>query len=331
MRKSSWRSVALFVGAATLMSLAANTATAELRLLALTQQVAPGIPNDGQFGQVLVPRLNDRGEAAFLASLIPGGDVGVENGVGIWSDVGGSLDLALRLADFANDPPGGQFAQLSTIYQLNNRGQVVTEAALKQGVAGVTAGNDRGIWSIDHGVSSVVVREGDHAPGTPDGAVFSSFASIFDRSGQTTVLASLKQGTGGVTGANDDGIWTNRDGQLALIARASDPAPGLPAGAAFQSITTPRVNGLGRVAFPAVLKAGAGGVTAENDSTIWSDRSGTLAVVARAGQAIAGVDPAARIQTLSLFPPISIHGDVGINAELQIGLGGVTDSNDRPC
>jgi hypothetical protein len=324
------RVVSLFVGAtAMLMPLAAKTAFADLRLLALTQQVAPGIPNGGQFGQPLVPRINDRGQVAFLGSLIPGGDVVTENGLGIWSDVGGSIDLALRLADVADEPAGAQFSQLSTIYQLSNRGQIVTEAVLKQGVAGVTVDNDRGIWSIDHGVSSVVLREGAQAPGTPDGAVFSTFSSILDHCGYTTVSASLKQGTGGVTSANDDGIWTNRAGQLALVARTADPAPGLPVGAAFQSIATPRVNGLGRVAFPAVLKSGAGGVTTANDSTIWSDRSGTLAVVAREGQPIAGVDPAARIQTLSLLPPISIHGDVGIDAELQIGLGGVTDGNNR--
>ena len=77
---------------------------------------------------------------------------------------------------------------------------------------------------------------------------------MLDRAGATTVYASLKQGVGGVTSSNDDGIWSNRSGSLALIARTSDAAPGLPAGAAFQSISTPRVNALGRIAFPAILK-----------------------------------------------------------------------------
>ena len=51
--------------------------------------------------------------------------------------------------------------------------------------------------------------------------------------------------------------------------------------------------------------------------------------MAREGDPIAGVDPAAQIFALSLLPPINIHGDVGIDAQLQTGLGGVNAANDR--
>jgi hypothetical protein len=72
--------------------------------------------------------------------------------------------------------------------------------------------------------------------------------------------------------------------QYRLIARSGAPAPGL--SATFENVADARLSSSGAVAFAATL-AGEG-VTAANDSTVWTDRSGALALVYREGAAAPG-------------------------------------------
>ena len=74
--------------------------------------------------------------------------------------------MVIRTSDPADDPAGAVFSGLSTIYVLNNLGRIVTEADLKQGVGGVTADNNHGIWSFENGVSTAVIREALRKPRT---------------------------------------------------------------------------------------------------------------------------------------------------------------------
>src|SRR5215470_12158493 len=79
-----------------------------------------------------------------------------------------------------------------------------------------------------------IALSGRHAPGTPNGAMFASFADPtystspmgLDDAGHVVFRANLAQGSGGVTADNDTGIWSEGGGALALLAREGDQAPG---------------------------------------------------------------------------------------------------------
>jgi hypothetical protein len=105
------------------------------------------------------------------------------------------------------------------------------------------------------------------------------------------VVATNLAGTG-VTLANDTAILAERGGQLAVVAREGDPAPGA-GGAAFSSdVYFARFNAEGRAAM--TLPVAGSGVTTDNDTGIWSEASGPLRLVAREGDPAPGAGDAAR-------------------------------------
>src|SRR3954470_22985735 len=65
------------------------------------------------------------------------------------------------------------------------------------------------------------------------------------------------------------------------VVRSGDAAPTLPSGITFGFLADARINSSGHALFFADL-AGAG-TTGQNDSSIWSDRSGSLELITRKG------------------------------------------------
>ena len=93
---------------------------------------------------------------------------------------------------------------------------------------GINNTNDWGVWSEGSGSLALVARSGSPAPGTPDGVNFDSFffQTGFNDAGQIAFFAFV---TGsGVDPSNDNGIWSEGSGSLALVARSGSPAPGTP-------------------------------------------------------------------------------------------------------
>jgi hypothetical protein len=192
-----------------------------LRLVALHGQTAPGTTRvfarsaEDNFGR---PALNNCGQVAFRGITAPGSQPGV------WSEAGGTLHLVSRLGLTAPGT-GNTFIDFHQP-TLNDSGQT----AFIADVGGSSSSNE-GIWLESNGVLELVVREGQAAPGTNSGVVFSfniatqpkltiSPVVLNDR-GQLAFKANLT-GTG-VDASNDVGIWaTNLDGTLTLIAREGD-------------------------------------------------------------------------------------------------------------
>lgn len=211
------------------------------------------------------------------------------NSVAIWSGIAGSLGLLAR----ENAPaPGlgsavfgvGAFTSASMV--VNQTGQSAFFANLRTAVGGVTAANDRTLWSGTPGSIALVAREGDSAPGTA-GAGFSTLSTTLamNTAGSMVFAAAL---TGGdtISGVNSSGLWVGPAGGLSLVVRQGDAAPGT-GGAVFGSANEPTINSSGRVMFRAGLSGG--GVSAANDAGLWSGVPGSLALIARKGDAAPGV------------------------------------------
>ncbi len=172
---------------------------------------------------------------------------------------------------------------------LNDAGQTAFQANLTG--SGVDFTNDDGIWSEGSGSLALVARAGNQAPGTPSGNNFIVLRSpVINDAGQTAFYGGLRPGFNGVNGANDNGIWSEGSGSLALVVRDGDQAPGTSSGVSYSSIYEDSIalNNAGRTSFFASLTLTDGGVNSTNNLGIWSDGSGSLALVARHGDQVPG-------------------------------------------
>ena len=286
-----------------------SESSGSLALLAREGDQAPGLPAGVLFatcqGDILcTPVINDVGDTAFRVSLSDGSG-------SIWAHRSGSLNLVARTGTQAPGLPAGVlFGPLRNLV-LNDAGQTAFSSFLVG--QGVDATNNYGIWSEGLGSVAIVARRGDPAPGTPEGLVFggtnilSSFA--IGGAGQTPINAFLS-GPGVIpgVGGNAQGIWSGGPGSLELVARAGDPAPGLPEGVNFGSFSSTAlvtiINGAGQTAFSAKLIGP--GVDSTNDGSIWSEGTGSLAMVAREGSHAPGT--AEGVNFLSLIPGAMLNG-----------------------
>jgi hypothetical protein len=173
--------------------------------------------------------------------------------------------------------------------------------------SGVSSVNNQGIWSEGSGSLSLVARTGSHAPGTGDGVKFridpalELFTPVLNSAGQTAFYGGLTDG--------NVGIWSQGAGGLNLVARSGVQAAGAPAGvnlsfsAGLNSfhLDWPKLNDAGQTAFVGAL-TGAG-VTSENNWGIWSNGTGSLELVARAGDQAANT-PSGVVYGVSTFAPV---------------------------
>jgi hypothetical protein len=259
-----------------------------LSLIGRENFAAPGTPAGVLFNNISAPAFNDAGQTAFQSTL-KGTGVTNTNSTGIWSGAPGSLSLLARTDSAAPGAPAGAvFTDLGAgVMLLNNAGQTAFDARLI-GTGIVTGTNDRGIWSQGSGSLSVTARTADAAPGT--GGVFNQFLfdPVINASGQTAFTGGLAGA--GVNASNDSAIWAGGTGSLSLVAREADPAPGTGAGVVFSSnfaFNNPAINDAGQTAFLGFLSGS--GVNTANDIGIWSQGSGSLQLVAREGDAAAGM------------------------------------------
>ncbi len=255
---------------------------------------------------------------AIVASLLTAGS-------------GYGQDITFRTVALSGNPAPGTSAGVSFANMIfpviNNSGQTAFRAILTG--SGVTSGNDAGVWSEGNGIGlSLVLREGDPAPGTPAGVTFVPRfidSPILNDAGQT---ASREFITGpGLSSNGEAGIWADGNSGLELVVRQDDPAPGI-AGARFSNVIRPPVfNGAGQTAFATFLLGT--GVNSTNDASIWSGGSGAgLMLVAREGSPAPDTDPGVNFSSLEPLGVQSLNdsGQTALRASLT-GVG-VTSSND---
>lgn len=253
------------------------------RTVVLSGDPAPGTAGGEQFSAFDLVCIDNSGRTAFRGT-VSGMGVDATNDLGLWSEGTGVPALVAREGSEPPDTaPDVAFDFFATLV-LNDAGQT----AFLAGLVGPTVDNTNGIgiWSEGSGTLALLARTGSQAPDTSAGTVFSFFdsqATLLNAAGRTVIRGSL---TGGA-GMNGRGIWSEGAGSLALLAREGVQAPGTPSGVTFLFLlNAPVINASGKTTFQGFL-TGAG-VDGTNNSGLWSEGSGTLGLVARAGDPAPG-------------------------------------------
>lgn len=298
---------------------------AELRTVALTGQPAPGAHDGavyGSFGSYVVEDfvihgvvLNDAGQVAFRANLT-GDDVDSANDQGVWSEGTGSLALVARTGNQAPGAPSG--VNFSRDPALEIFSPVINDAG-QTAFYGATTDGGLGFWSEGSGSLAPVARSGGQAPGTPSGVNF-TFANLYEfldtpvlnNAGQTSFRSYLSGP--GVNSGNNIGLWSEGTGTVALVVREGNPAPGLP-GVSFASPFEAGLNDAGQMTFFSYLRGS--GVNSSNDRSLWSDGSGSMALVVRTGDPAPGMPDGVTIDRLTNIEAINNVGQVAFHAGLS--------------
>ncbi len=193
------------------------------------------------------------------------------------------LQVLLSTGNSAPGVPGAVFADFANPAwpspTVNDYGGEAFYAQLRDGIGGVTAGNDRGLWTTSlSGAFVLLARIGSPAAGTT-GNFATLGQAIITSTGLTFYTGTLAHG-GGIDSTNDHGIWTyDGAGHTTLVARTGSAAPGV-AGGIFATFGPPSVRG-NYLAFRATLAHGSG-ITTGNDAGIWAtNSSGNLVLVAQ--------------------------------------------------
>ena len=192
-------------------------------------ELAPGTPTGAVFSLPGAPLLRDA-MLLFYSTLATTGGVTKSNDTGIWILENGTVSLVAREGTAAPGAPSGAvFNVLPVTLTGNDRGDFIFKAALRTGGA-ITSSNSDGIWARSPATSNgltLIAREGAQAPQTPAGAVFSTFdAAIVSGGGREAFTANLLAGKGGVTTANDRGLWMRSSaGQFELVLREGASIP----------------------------------------------------------------------------------------------------------
>jgi hypothetical protein len=295
------------------------TQSGSLNTVATAGSQAADVPVGTTYFSLSNPGINNRGEVIFRAFLQPNSDGG------IWAGPSNALNLIARQGDQAAGIENGRYQYFLFNPSINDAGQVAFLASLN-GTSNVP-NDDSGIWTGQSGVLRLVAREGSHAPETPVGSVFDRLNSpALGDQGQVAYLGFLREGSGDVVADNSQGIWMDRDGVPSLIARAGDFAPGASDGTVFRSFNDPVLGGNEKIAFRGFLREGVGGVNTENRMGIWSGDGDNLKLIARAQEAAPGTQGVFNFMDLDSLS-INDRGQVAFLGGLQVGVGGVTESD----
>jgi hypothetical protein len=241
-----------------------------VQAIAIEGEPAPG--TDAVFdgiGQAL--RVSDAGEIAFFTQLALGGNVDVNNFMGIWAGGAGGLALAARQGDVA---PGSGGAEWFILQGGPGRGQprLAPDGTLAFAATTLDApvAAPSGVWTGTPSTLAPVVFgadvQYDYAAIASNGTL--AFREALLPGGQISVRAGSP-------------------GSFRTVIAVGDPAPGVP-GATLQLVGGPlipsmRVNAAGRVALHG--EALDGSSTREG---LWSEGSGTLELLALSGNPAPG-------------------------------------------
>jgi hypothetical protein len=275
---------------------------------------APGV-SGATFLTINRAFLNEGGSIAIEATLLGAGT----NNVGVWKDTGTGFGLVAQKGSVAPGTGGTILSFDDVILSDSNAISFESRLSGTPTTSNVAHFNDAG------GALGSSAQKGTTIPAST--GVFSILQEpAFDGLGNSFTPATLLLGTGGVSVANDSGIWSKPAASpLIQVGREGDPVGAAIPGVNFGQFAGRVVaNSAGQVAFYSFLEF-SGGVTTADNTAIFSGTPGALTIVSREGDIAPGPDPA----VFQTFAAESINnlGKVAFEANLGTGGGGSTVSS----
>lgn len=275
-------------------------------------QLFPGLPQ--------TPRIAG-GRLSFAASIDNPDAAGRD---GAWSDRFGGFERLLLTGEHLPGTPAG--AAVAGFGFLLRGDTVLLRASYSEG-SNLPLAN-RGLWRNRTGDWERIIARGMAAPGLsgavfdadPTGAYGPFFAFAADGGGAVVAQAWVRGR--GIDGSNDEALWVESGGGLQMLVREGARAGGGKGKTTFGPHASAAVFGgdgenlplavsdLGSVLFGAMLRSGKSRWT-----SVWTDRSGGLELLARGGPPISGYgegDPAPGFAggvTFAFFTQGAIHRD----------------------
>jgi hypothetical protein len=212
---------------------------------------APGLPSGVKMGGIFSgPTMNNAGRFAFHSS-VTGTGVTSANSNTIWAENASGFSLVARTGNQAPGTAAGanfnSFDQPAT-RPINDLGQTTSIGFFTGDLT-----SHVGVWAGGPGTFALVAKEGDPAPGTSNGVLFSGFnyGPSLNGAGQGAFGAGLT-GTG-VSLSNNIGIWQSGPAGLTMIVRTGSQAPGTIGGVNFKDVYAPAINDSGQIKFTGSL------------------------------------------------------------------------------
>jgi hypothetical protein len=239
---------------------------------------------------------------AFLAKLA-GAGLKPTNNLGLWGvDLSGTTHAIMRTGEVLMTGTTEH-----TVKSINVFGIATKEKGQSRSVDTLEGDVAFGLTFTDHssaiaiatpmavGFDREIVADTEDAtvPGVAK-AKFTAFGTPAVNANGTVAFRATVTGTSPaakIAPADGTGIWMETGTTVALVARTGSTAPGVPnvTNPLFASLEEPVLNNADQIAFLGTLEPVKGSVTPATNQGVWSNNSGTLKVVARTGDAAAGV------------------------------------------
>lgn len=179
------------------------------------------------------------------------------------------LEPIAEQGETANGTGGSTYDSASSVF-INGTDRAIVTAS----IAGAPSTSNTGVWTGAAGALTLLAREGNAAP--TSGGTFNALTPLaISAAGEGALRSTLL--------ASGEGYWSGIGGGTNYVAALGQPAPGTVDNFALMSAGMSG-NGAGRFAFSCRL---SGATT--TDRTVYSNLSGSLALLLREGTAVPGV------------------------------------------
>lgn len=134
------------------------------------------------------------------------------------------IDLVAHHGDPVPGIPGVTF-DLFALPLIDAQGNVLFRASMSG--PGIDDSNDVAIWVGQPGALQMVARDGDRAPGMPQGVIYAdvNYFAVVSETGWIAFTARVS-GSGITEGVSDEVVFCGPEGDFQKVLQAGDPAPG---------------------------------------------------------------------------------------------------------
>jgi hypothetical protein len=203
---------------------------------------------------------------------------------------------------------------------INNTGQIAFNATLKNTIGGAV--NDTGVYLYNGSTLLNRARENDLVPeGNGRFDDLAGFDPALNNSGQVTLLATLKNTSGGT--ADNSGIYLHNGSALVNVVRENALVPGGNGRFDFLSYAGPAANNSGQVAFPSTLKSTSGGSL--DDTGLFFYNGTAVVTIARENALVP--EGNGRFDSVAVFAAQNDAGQIAFSAGLRNTSGGTADDS----